>query len=336
MAFDTTWLKVPGEQLFLTKTKGEELEQSIIQLQTTYATIIQLNTALDAAKLGVFKDGGAVATKADLSSITNVDNFTVYHITDTNTNVYASNGSGSLVWIDFAPDVDLSAYTTTVDMNNAIVSNLQSTKDYINEQIAKIDTGVMKEVDPTVPNWAKQTTKPNYTAGEVGAVPITRKINGHTLDKDLTLSDIVPSTGITKDSLSPDIQATLNNAANTAQQVANMGNEGSWGEIDTGKTFRGKKIYRQDFTLYVQADANSNSDLTLVAVDNYVSDIISVGGYWDIGYGTERWNIPSNTDGSNYAYVLLFGSGNRLTFRSKANNKRNGATAIIIVEYTKK
>ena len=36
--------------------------------------------------------------------------------------------------------------------------------------------GIVKETDPTVPEWAKQPTKPNYTANEVGALPNTTKI----------------------------------------------------------------------------------------------------------------------------------------------------------------
>lgn len=32
--------------------------------------------------------------------------------------------------------------------------------------------GITKEEDPTVPDWAKEETKPIYTATEVGAVPI--------------------------------------------------------------------------------------------------------------------------------------------------------------------
>ena len=33
--------------------------------------------------------------------------------------------------------------------------------------------GILKETDPTVPDWAKQPSKPTYTAGEVGARPDT-------------------------------------------------------------------------------------------------------------------------------------------------------------------
>lgn len=44
------------------------------------------------------------------------------------------------------------------------------------------------ETDPTVPSWAKASSKPSYTAAEVGAVPTTRKINGKALSADITLS----------------------------------------------------------------------------------------------------------------------------------------------------
>lgn len=49
-------------------------------------------------------------------------------------------------------------------------------------------TAVQTETDPTVPSWAKQTSKPSYTASEVGAVPTTRKVNNKALSSDITLS----------------------------------------------------------------------------------------------------------------------------------------------------
>lgn len=44
------------------------------------------------------------------------------------------------------------------------------------------------ETDPTVPSWAKASSKPSYTASEVGAVPTSRKVNGKALSSDITLS----------------------------------------------------------------------------------------------------------------------------------------------------
>lgn len=44
------------------------------------------------------------------------------------------------------------------------------------------------ETDPTVPSWAKQSSKPSYTASEVGAVPTSRTVNGKALSSNITLS----------------------------------------------------------------------------------------------------------------------------------------------------
>lgn len=44
------------------------------------------------------------------------------------------------------------------------------------------------EEDPTVPSWAKQSTKPTYTAQEVGAVPTSRTVNGKALSSNISLS----------------------------------------------------------------------------------------------------------------------------------------------------
>ena len=64
------------------------------------------------------------------------------------------------------------------------------------------DVGAIStETDPTVPSWAKASTKPTYTASEVGAVPTTRTVNNKALSSDITLaaSDVgaVPTTDIT-------------------------------------------------------------------------------------------------------------------------------------------
>ena len=43
-------------------------------------------------------------------------------------------------------------------------------------------SGVTEETDPTVSEWAKQPTKPSYTADEVGALPVDTKIPTKTSD----------------------------------------------------------------------------------------------------------------------------------------------------------
>lgn len=41
----------------------------------------------------------------------------------------------------------------------------------VQTSLGKADTAVQTETDPTVPSWAKQSSKPTYTASEVGALP---------------------------------------------------------------------------------------------------------------------------------------------------------------------
>ena len=56
--------------------------------------------------------------------------------------------------------------------------------------IIRLGGGDFIETDPTVPDWAKQPNKPNYSADEVGAVPLTRKIAGYELNNDITIEQL--------------------------------------------------------------------------------------------------------------------------------------------------
>ena len=58
----------------------------------------------------------------------------------------------------------------------------------VQTSLGKADTAIQTETDPTVPAWAKASSKPSYTASEVGAVPTTRKVNGKALSSNITLT----------------------------------------------------------------------------------------------------------------------------------------------------
>lgn len=62
----------------------------------------------------------------------------------------------------------------------------------------------IEEVDPTVPSWAKQPTKPSYTAQEVGAGTYSK-----------------PSGGIPKTDLASAVQTSLGKADTALQSVPN-------------------------------------------------------------------------------------------------------------------
>ena len=88
-------------------------------------------------------------------------------------------------------------YAVTPDSNGYLSVNVpwHDTTDY--DELTNTPTDVSEfnndagylttETDPTVPSWAKASTKPSYTASEVGAVPTTRKVNNKALSSDVTL-----------------------------------------------------------------------------------------------------------------------------------------------------
>lgn len=62
-------------------------------------------------------------------------------------------------------------------------TNGDGTTQWVNKPSGSTSTGgITEEIDPTVPEWAKQPTKPTYTAHEVGALPDTTKIPSKTSD----------------------------------------------------------------------------------------------------------------------------------------------------------
>jgi hypothetical protein len=76
-------------------------------------------------------------------------------------------------WMPSAADVGALPSTTVIPTVPTKLSAFTNDSGFI--------TGYT-ETDPTVPNWAKQSSKPSYTASEVGALPSTTKIPSKTSD----------------------------------------------------------------------------------------------------------------------------------------------------------
>lgn len=75
----------------------------------------------------------------------------------------------------------------------------------------------VEETDPTVPDWAKQPSKPTYTASEVGALPISytppvTSVNGKTGEVSLSAQDV----GARPDTWTPSASEVGADAAGTA------------------------------------------------------------------------------------------------------------------------
>lgn len=116
---------------------------------------------------------------ADVSKI-KLPNGTTYDIKD-NVSGYTTN-TGTITKVQ----TTAGAHTTINVSSGAAAFNVPTKTSHLTNDSGFI-TGYT-ETDPTVPSWAKASTKPSYTASEVGAVPTTRKVNGKALSADITLS----------------------------------------------------------------------------------------------------------------------------------------------------
>lgn len=144
-----------------------------------------------------------------------VDTYTILY-TDGTTSTFnvtnGANGSGSVadVWVNGESVLDGDTAKVTVPTK---VSDLSNDSGFI--------TG---ETDPTVPAWAKASSKPTYTASEVGALPSSTVIPSKT-------SDLTNDSGfITSDD---DTTYTLTKSGNT---ITLTGSDGSTTSVTDSNT----------------------------------------------------------------------------------------------------
>lgn len=83
--------------------------------------------------------------------------------------------------------VDGQGAVTDVTVNGVTVMDGDVAKVIVPTKVSDLnnDSGFITgytETDPTVPSWAKQSTKPSYTASEVGALPSSTQIPSKTSD----------------------------------------------------------------------------------------------------------------------------------------------------------
>ena len=92
--------------------------------------------------------------------------------------------------------------------------------------------GITKEVDPTVPDWAKQPQKPTYTAAEVGALPDTTKIPSTAEDVDaLPANAFIPKTAADVGAIPVPETATVGQTI-VVKEVDESGKPTSWECVD--------------------------------------------------------------------------------------------------------
>lgn len=85
---------------------------------------------------------------------------------------------------DFAHTHD-DRYYTESEINTKLNAKANSSHTHTKSQITDFPTSMPAS---DVYSWAKQSSKPSYSASEVGAVPTSRKVNGKALSSDISLS----------------------------------------------------------------------------------------------------------------------------------------------------
>lgn len=85
---------------------------------------------------------------------------------------------------DFAHTHD-DRYYTASEINSKLSGKANSSHTHTKSQITDFPTSMPAS---DVYSWAKQSSKPSYSASEVGAVPTSRTVNGKALSSNITLS----------------------------------------------------------------------------------------------------------------------------------------------------
>ena len=203
-------------------------------------------TEIDGLIAGVLHYKGTKATVSALPSSNNTLG-DVWHITADGSE-YAWDGS---TWQELGTAVDLSGYMASANYPDLVaIEGISATSGLLKKTTANtwtLDTNSYltsyTETDPTVPSWAKESTKPSYTASQVGAATDDHVHGNITNGGDITATAPTIASGdklIINDQSISKITNGPSFGTSTTQYLAN---NGTWqnipdisGKIDTAGT----------------------------------------------------------------------------------------------------
>ena len=155
------------------KPTAEQKQADWEQTDTTDAsyiknkpTIPDVSGKIDIAQ-GVDKSGEylAVGTDGNVTTVDAPDVSVGVSYNDGTGELVISGDGGEITTADIDPTLTIEGKAADAKAVGDALAGKQAAGDYLTE-----------ESDPTVPTWAKQSTKPTYTASEVGALPDTTVI----------------------------------------------------------------------------------------------------------------------------------------------------------------
>lgn len=223
-----------------------------------------------------------------------------------NGNYLKSNGSGAPVWAGLPEAHDL--YYNPESESTMYFEDVGSTLDYV------VDTSeAAYGIASTIPSWAMASSKPTYTASEVGALPsnttyvstITTTAGAHTAitNKSGTVSFNVPTntSHLTNDSgfvtTDENVKSTTVTTATTYYLVGSTSSSTTTGELS------------KHASAYIDVSANSNTGgLSTLTLGNNIADGTAGSKEGNIvlyGLGTTKASIyPNNAMSSNSVFFL--------------------------------
>lgn len=246
-------------------------------------------TASDIASVMTYK-----GTKANYAALPASGNTTgdVWHLTDTGAE-WAWDGSA---WQELGTAIDLSGYATkatTLAGYGITDANIQNgTITLGGNSITPLTS--FTETDPTVPSWAKASTKPTYTAAEVGALPDTTTIPSKT-------SDLTNDSGFITGYTETDPVFSASAAAGiTSTDISNwnakVSDTGEWNGVSLSKN----STITQTSPIYVpyliQTSSSSAALLSVISDTTGVSAANKIPKYNTSGYLVST--TPSANDNS--------------------------------------
>lgn len=182
--------------------------------------------------------------------------------------------------------------------------------------------GIQKETDPTVPDWAKQPTKPTYTADEVGALPKGTKIPSKPEDVGaMPANTKIPSTAADVGALPVPSTASVGQTIRVSA-VNESGKPTEWEAVDFPEGGGGASGGIVEIA--------SNADVSAVSSFSYSKDIdgnpLKVNDFWIV---LDAPNISKNRN----AWTTLSVNGVQLLNIYYYHNQKINLHTVIHKDY---
>lgn len=191
---------------------------------------------------------------------------------------------------------------------------------YTTEEKTKLANAITEEQDPTVPSWAKQSSKPTYTAQEVGALPDDTPLFSGDYN-DLGNKPTIPTalSQLSEDSthrvVSDAEKTTWNNKSNFSGSYNDLTDKPTIPDVPTNvSAFNNDAGYltqhqdisgKEDVTTIVAPVNTTNATLSITTLTT------EVGKYYrlDVAVETLTVTLPAITDLTTVRTVVIYLTG---------------------------